>query len=477
MKRALLLASIAGALTATGCAVGPDFRAPAAPSVQAVTMTNDFPSQQIASPTQPQFDPQASLPADWWTLLGNETVNRLVEAALNGNPNLVAASAALKIAQANAKAERAAFFPGLSAGFDATRQQTSGALSPVLSDNRQTFNLFTPQVTVSYSLDMFGGTRRTVEAADANARGQEFSLQAAHLMLAANMAVAAVQLASLSDQMQAQGAIVHAVANLRDLLQDQVARGAASSAALAAQEALLAQAQAALAGLQKQFAQQQDLLAALSGKLPAEFSPVSLSLAELALPKTLPQAIPAELVRRRPDVRMAEENLHAANAQVGAAVAAMLPNITLSASNGSAASAAGMLFGPGAGFWSLGAGVLQPLFQGGALLARKRAADAALDQAKAEYQGAVVTAFQNTADTLEALNFDSQALASDMAAESAAQLALRRAQHQQVLGDIGATPVLLAEQTYDQARLTTIQARATCYADTIALFEALGGGW
>jgi NodT family efflux transporter outer membrane factor (OMF) lipoprotein len=260
-------------------------------------------------------------------------------------------------------------------------------------------------------------------------------------------------------------------------MQDQLARGAIAAAALASQDVVMAQARAQLAALQKQRAQQIDLLAALTGRLPANFQPPQLSLSQLSLPREAPVALPADLVRQRPDVRIAEENLHAANAHVGVAIAAMLPNITLSATGGSAATAIGQLFGAGTSFWSIGANVAQTLFDGGALLAKKRAAEAALDQAKAQYQSAVTTAFQNTADALEAVHYDADALGANAAAGAAATGALARVRHQQALGDTGMPAVLLAEQADQQAQITLIQSQATRYADTVALFQALGGGW
>jgi NodT family efflux transporter outer membrane factor (OMF) lipoprotein len=463
-----------------GCAVGPDFKQPAAPMTSRIT-NQPLPAETVSAGTkgggQQAFVMQGAVPADWWTLFNSPALNGLVRDALAANSDLAAARAALRVANANAAAERAAFFPGLSAGFDATRQQTSQTLSPVLSSPVQTFNLYTPQLTISYVPDLFGGTRRTVESAQAQAHAQEFALRAAHLTLASNVALAAIQYASLSDQLAALQKITDGAEALRTMMQDQLARGAISKAALALQEVVVMQARAARAALGKQRAQQIDLLAALTGRLPADFQPPQLSLADLSLPRDVPVSLPADLVRQRPDVRIAEENLHAANAEVGVAIAAMLPNITLSATGGSAATAIGQLFGAGTGFWSIGANVAQTVFDGGALLARERAARAGLDQAKAQYQSAVTTAFQNTADALEAVHYDADALAANAAAGAAATEALARARHQQALGDTGMPAVLLAEQSEQQTQIALIQARASRYADTVGLFQALGGGW
>jgi NodT family efflux transporter outer membrane factor (OMF) lipoprotein len=480
-RRSCLLATLLALSAFSGCAVGPDFEVPAAPSVDRITARPL--AHETAAANTPgggavqDFIVGGTVSADWWTLFRSPVLNKLIQDALLANPDLASARAALRIANANAAAERAAFFPGLTAGFDATRQKSSNTLSPVLANPAPVFNLYTPQLAISYVPDLFGGTRRSVESAEAVARGQAFALRAAHLTLASNVALAAVQFASLRDQTAAQEKIVEDADRLRQLLQDQNAHGAASKASVSAQDALLAQARTSLVVLQKQLAQQQDLLAALTGKLPADFEAPALGLADLTLPREVPVSLPADLVRQRPDVRIAEENLHAANAQVGVAIAAMLPNITLSANAGSAATAIGSLFGPGSGFWSIGAGLVQPLFDGGALLNKKRAADAALDQAQAQYQSAVITAFQNTADALEAVHFDAAGAAASAAANAAAADNFSRASHQRELGDIGMPGVLLSEQTYEQAQISLIQARASRYADVVGLYQALGGGW
>jgi len=271
MRQLKAAVSVLALCTLAGCAVGPDFKQPDAP--QAGRITNQPLPAQTASTAAIGGDSQAfvaqgTVPADWWTLFNSPVLNGLVRDALAANSDLAAARAALRVANQNAEAERAAFFPGLSAGFGATRQQTSGTLSPVLAGPAQTFNLYTPQLTISYVPDLFGGTRRTVESAEAQARAQEFALRAAHLTLASNVALAAIQYASLSDQLAAQQKITDGTQSLRALMQDQLARGAISKAALASQDVVVAQARAALAAVQKQRAQQIDLLAALTGRLP-----------------------------------------------------------------------------------------------------------------------------------------------------------------------------------------------------------------
>jgi NodT family efflux transporter outer membrane factor (OMF) lipoprotein len=466
----------AAGLLLTACAVGPDYKTPEAPSVLRYTVDPLSP-QTAAGDGVSQALVIGDIPSDWWRLFANPVLDELVRDALAANPDLAAAQAALKAANFEADAQRAAFIPAFGAGIDVVRQKSSNALSPVLATPASTFNLSTPQVAVSYAPDLFGGTRRAQESADATAQAQHFALEAAYLTLVSNVALVAIADASLIDQIAAQQRIAEDAAEQSRLLADQISRGGASKAMLAAQDALTQQAQAQLILLQKQQIQEQDQLAALTGRLPAEFKPVLLSLRAFTLPHQIPLSLTADLVRQRPDVRIAEENLHAANAQVGVSIAQMLPNLTLSADTGSAATAFGNLFSPGMGFWSIGASLAQPLFDGGALLNRERAAEARLEQAKSAYRSAVDVAFQNTADALNALSYDAQVLKVDAQAADSASQSLVMARRQLALGDIARPGVILAEQTDAQAQIALIQARAARYADTVALFAALGGGW
>jgi NodT family efflux transporter outer membrane factor (OMF) lipoprotein len=213
----------------------------------------------------------------------------------------------------------------------------------------------------------------------------------------------------------------------------------------------------------------------LTGHLPADFKPVRFELDQLLLPTDLPLGVPSRLVERRPDVRAAEAQLHAATAQVGVAIANLLPQVTITGNIGSSATAMGDLFKAGTGFWSVGASLSQTLFEGGTLIHRKRAADAALDQAGAMYRSAVLTAFQNVADALHALDTDADALGAAARAENAARKSLEVVQHQLELGSVSYLALINAEQTYQQASISLTQARANRYADTAALFQALGG--
>ena len=295
--------------------------------------------------------------------------------------------------------------------------------------------------------------------------------------LTSNLAGAAVQEASLRSQIAATQRIIKIETDVLDLLRRQRALGQVAEADVAAQEAALAQVQQTLPLLQKQLAQQRDLLAALSGGFPSDRLTQRFELDALHLPRDLPVSLPSQLVAQRPDIRAAAANLQAASAQIGVAIANRLPNITLTATTGSTALAVDQLFTSGSGFWSAAGAVTQPILHGGTLLHRELAAKATFDQAAAQYRGIVITAFQNVADALRAIQSDAVALQRAVAFERAAARSLDIARQRLTLGDINYIGLLTAQQTYQQALINLAQAKASRYADTVALFQALGGGW
>jgi NodT family efflux transporter outer membrane factor (OMF) lipoprotein len=239
----------------------------------------------------------------------------------------------------------------------------------------------------------------------------------------------------------------------------------------------LAQTDATLPALLKQLAQQRDLLAVLVGRFPSQAPADKFAFADLQLPQELPVSLPSVLVAQRPDVLQAEANMHAASAQIGVAVANRLPNITLTADAGSTALAIGEVFGPGTGFWNIAAALAAPIFDGGTLLHQERAARAAYTQASEQYRSTVLTAFQNVADTLTALEQDAEGLKAAANALEAAKVTLDLSERQYKDGYANYLSLLSAEQTYQQARISLVQAQANRYANTAALFQALGGGW
>jgi NodT family efflux transporter outer membrane factor (OMF) lipoprotein len=467
-------------LMLSACAVGPDYHPPPTPSLSRYT-PEPLPPSAGDTATRgggaQRFALQEDVAGQWWTLFGSPALNDLVDRALKANPDLAAARQALRAAHETYLAQRGALLPTADAAFGASRQQASSTPAPPLASNQNLFTLYTAQLTIAYVPDLFGGVRRQVETAEAQADAQRFETEAAYLTLTTNVVAGAIQEGSLAGQIEATKRVIAAETQLLDILRRQKALGQVSGVDVANQEAALAQAEASLPPLEKQLAVQRDQMAYLTGRAPSEASEAPIELAALTLPAALPVSLPSRLVEQRPDVRAAEANLHAATAQVGVAIANRLPNITLTANAGGASTSLSNLFSQGNGFWGLAADVAQPVFQGGTLLHRQKAAEAMLGQAKAQYRAAVLGAFQNVADTLEALQADSRALAATAKAEESAESALAITRRQLALGQVSGPSVLLAEQAYQQAVVGRLQAEAARYADTVALFQALGGGW
>jgi len=479
--RRLSLAGLAAAALVLlgGCAAGPDFKRPAAPQVSdygsaalATTGVNGLPGGEAQ-----HLVPGLDIPGEWWALFHCRPLDQLIDRALKASPDVQSAQAALQVAREQVLAQRGAYLPSVDASVAANRQKTSEQLSPTPSSGALYFSLYTAQLSISYVPDVFGLNRRTVESLTARAEGARFTLAATHLTLTSNLALAAVQEASLRAQIAATRELISINTDTLRVLRNQYAAGYTGRLDVAAQESQLAQVEASLFPLLKQLAQQRHLLTALSGSLPDNEIPETFEFSQMQLPQELPLSLPSQLVEQRPDVRQAEENLHAASAQIGVAVANRLPNITLTGNVGSSAVPPGQLFGAGTEFWDLGGALTQPIFHGGTLLHEERAARAAYEQAAQSYRSTVLTAFQNVADTLTALTQDAEALKAASAAERSAAVTLQLTRRQQEGGYASYLALLSAEQAYQQSLLALVQARANRYADTAAMFQALGGGW
>src|SRR5579863_235627 len=467
-------------LFAAGCAVGPDFKKPAAPGVNgysASPLETTASTAGVPGGETQRFVQGGDISADWWTVFHSAPLNELIEHSLTKNPDLEAAQAALSVAREGVLAQRGVYYPSISGSFSASRQGQSGTLAPTPASNALVFNLFTPEVTVSYVPDVFGLNRRTVESLQAQAEAVRFQMIATYNTLTSNVVVTAIQQGSVRLQIEATHQLIDINTHMLEILRYQFAKGYANGLDVAAQESQLAQVVATLPPLVKQDAQLRDLMATLGGEFPSQAPAVTFELTSLQLPQDLPVSVPADLVTQRPDVRQAEADLHAASAKVGVAVANRLPNITLTAATGSTALGIDQLFTTGTGFWSVGADLTAPLFQGGTLLHQERAAKAAYLQAAAQYRSTVLAACQNVADTLAALAQDAEGLKAAAAAADAAKATLDLAQRQWQDGYAGYLALLNAEQAYQQARINLVQAQASRYADTAALFQALGGGW
>ncbi len=477
--RARLSLPLALSLGLAACAVGPDFRAPTAPD-EAGYRADALPKSTVSADT-PTGDAQRFLsdtdvPAQWWTTFANDELNRRVEQALASSPSVASAQAALRQADEQTSAARGGLFPSVDASLGANRQKnpastTGGGFSA------SPYTIHNASIQVGYTLDLFGGVRRGIEAQSALADFQRNQLDATYLSLSANVVTTSIREASLRGQIRATEEITDVYQQQLDLVDKQFETGAKSQGDVLFAQSQVATARAQLPALRKALAQTQTQLAVYLGRFPSQTELEALDLDGLTLPRDLPVSLPSSLLRQRPDIRAAEAQLHAASAQVGIATANLYPNISLSASYGSQALDSSNLFGASAAAWSLGLNLLQPIFRGGSLRAQKRAAEAGLDKAAADYRLTLLSAFQNVADSLRALELDAEGLASQASAVEATSNSLELTRKQFRDGSVAYLQVLDATRLYQQSRLAVIDARAARLADTAALFASLGGGF
>ena len=481
----------------SACSVGPDFVKPKLSDEAGYTPEKLAPntaSADVPGGQTQHFVEAEDIPGQWWTLFHSAALNALIDEALKANPNIAAAQAALRQANENAYADQGSLFPTLSGTASATREKISGASSqasgfsgassggssfsaPGANALSPTLSLTSASLSVSYSPDVFGGVRRQVESSQAQAQYERFQLEATYLTLTSNVANSAVTLASLRDQIAATNDIIKIESDQLDLVKKQYALGATARSTVLTQQANLEQTRATLPPLQKQLEQARNQLMTYVGRFPNQDKGETFELASLELPADLPVSLPSKLVEQRPDVRESEAQLHEASANVGVAIANQLPQFTITGDLGSSATSFAQMFSPGTGLWSIGGSIAQTFFDGGMLEHRKRAAVAAYDEAAANYKGTALSAFQDVANALRAVQTDADALKADAIAEKAAfeNLQLNSAQYR--LGAIDQITLLNAEQTYENALLARVRAQAARYSDTIALFQALGGGW
>lgn len=463
------------------CAVGPNFKTPQAPQTPGFVAPGELPAQTTAAPAPDdqaqRFVEGLDIQGQWWTLFQSAELNALIERGLANSPTLEAATAALRQANETLAAQRGSFFPSASGSLNAQRQKVPGVSLGAPQAGSIIYTLNSAAVSVSYTLDAFGGIRRQVEAFGAQAEYQKFLLEAAYLSLTANIVTTAITEASLRAQIQATEEIAQSQQMQLDITQRRLTAGGVSRVDLLQQQSLLQSTLATLPGLRTQLAQERNLMAAYVGSLPADYAGPEFKLESLALPVELPVSLPSKFVEQRPDVREFSALLHTATAQIGVATANMLPQITLSGSYGGEATRFSDVFSPASVIWNLGASLAQPIFKGGQLTHQRRAAVAAAQEAAANYRATVITAFQNVSDTLHALQGDADALAAEALAQNTAAESLKLVQAQYKSGAASYLQVLTSEQSYQSATVALIKARAQRYADTAALFQALGGGW
>ncbi len=459
----LLIASLLA-----GCAAGPDYQRPAL-DADAGYLDKSLPEgEKIKIGTQ-QLTYGADVPARWWRLFKNSELDALLQQAIAANPDLAAARAALQQQQELALAAGGVLWPTLSASASAGRGRESSTTG--------IYDLNSAALEASYELDVFGGNRRSIEAAQATAQSQFFEAEATYLTLTADLTTAVIQEASLREQISATRDIVASFRELLDLMQLKVDVGTAAQGDLLQQKANEAQIKATLPGLIKSWHLQRTAIAVLTGQFPHQYKLQPFTLDSLALPDAIPLSVPSALVQQRPDVRSADALLRAANANIGIAMADMLPRFTLTGAANRSASSFSDIFSTGDVLWNTLFNLSQPIFQGRSLLHNKRAAEAAYRQVLANHKAVTLQAFANVADALRALEQDTQTYNAFVDAEQISQQSLDLAQLQYKVGTGDYTDVLTAQQTYQESRISRATAEADRYLDAVLLFQALGGGW
>ncbi|WP_231877988.1 efflux transporter outer membrane subunit [Gluconobacter sp. DsW_056] len=463
----------------SACAVGPDFHRPdlpknAAYEGQPLTATA---GHGVAGATVPQqFQPGVDIPGQWWTVFGNPSLNALVDQALANNQSLRAMQQGLKSAWEQRRIEGAGLYPTLSASFNPTRNKTSKVYSPVPNSNVWLYNVHTAQLNIGYVPDLWGGTRRAIEAAGAQADLQKFQLEATALTMISDLVNATIEEATIRAEIDATNELIRSQRAVLKTVTAEQGIGNASRQDMAQQLASVAQLEATLPGLSLQLAQTRDQMAVLVGVTPNTPLP-EFRLEQFTLPKTLPVSLPADLLNQRPDIRAAQAQIQSASAQIGVAIANRLPNVQLSATPAQAVGVMSDFFKPGYGNWTIAATVMQPIFQGGSLLHAERQARDNLLQANETYKATVLSAIQDVADSLHAVTFDADTLKADEDLLKATTQSMTIARGQLRLGDVSELVLLQAQQTDAQARLAYVQAEGARFSDSVGLFQSLGGGW
>lgn len=481
---------VVGTILMAGCAVGPTFHRPTAPKIHHYT---EHPMPTIISGTPhtiggetQRFHVNQKITAQWWTVFHSPALNELLQEAVKANPDMTAAAANLQKAQEATKISRSVFLPTLTGNIYPTRQLTAGTLASNLSSNAYLYTLTTESLTVGYMPDVFGGNRRQWESSKALEEAALYQYEAVYLTLTSNIVLNAIQEASLRGQIETTQHIIKILQRLSSILAEKRRLGGVGLEAISEQKLLLAQTQALLPALELQLAENRHQLASLLGRYSSENLTNKFSLKDFDLPKDLPLSLPSELINNRPDIRAAEANMHSASAQIGVAAANRLPSVTLTATGGympvsqslnSIPSFLTLLpLGPSM-FWWMGANFAGTIFDAGALYYKKRAAVEAYEIAVAQYKRTVLNAFQSVADSLKALELDAIALRHTQEQLNAAENWFKAVTLERQAGSVSYLDLLIAEKSYENALLTLTQAQATRFSDTVALFQALGGGW
>lgn len=476
-------------LFANGCAIGPAFQRPVAPKIKYYT-EHRIPNRTAASRTiggeQQHFNIHQKISQQWWTAFQSKALDQLIKEALQANPDLKAAEASLQMAHEAAKISRTSFLPLLSGNYYPARQQTSGVLASNLSSNAYLYTLTTESLSVSYFPDVFGGTRRQAESTQASEEVSMYQYEAIYLTLTGNVVLNAINEAALREQIATTKHVIKILHDLSYFYSQEKRLGDIGMDVISQHQTMLYQTEALLPALQLQLAKNRHLLASLLGRYSVEDLNLRFTLSDFVLPQELPLSLPSQLIENRPDIRAAEASMHVASAKVGVAMANRLPNINVMANGGympvtQSLSSVPYFLSPlplgSSLFWTLGANLAGTIFDAGSLYYQKRAAVAAYNLSVAQYKRTVLNAFQSVADSLKALELDDVALKYTKNQAETAQTRFNLVKRRHQLGSMSNLELLLAQKAYQESLLSLVQTQALRFSDTVALFQALGGGW
>ena len=472
MIRSTRVAVLMATMTLAGCAFAPPAKPPAPPTPAHYAVQPTPADSAKAGDVAQHFSLGARAVPAWWRLYGSDTLDAWVDEGLRNNPSLAATQHTLEAAHQLLRAQVGAnMLPTLDAQGQTSRQRALGF--PGIGPPTNLYDVYAGQLALSYNFDLFGATRHGIEQTAAQVDQQSYEFDAAKRALAANIVIAAINASSLAEQLSTSERLSTLAHEQAALTERSYRLGATSQ-----DDVLVVQQQAAsidtsIPPLRSQALRARHALAVLMGRTPDQ-APSNLTLAQLHLPVDVPVSVPSDLLQQRPDVLAAEASVHAASAQVGVATANLFPHISLSAALGSAAFKPANLFTASGSIWSAGVSLTQPIFHGGALMAQRKAAMASYNASLAQYQQAVLNAFQNVADTLTALNQDALTLqaATDEAAAASQSFTDTDARYR--LGAVSYPEAVISEQHLQSAKLSEIQARAARMSDTAALFQSMG---
>ncbi len=461
------LAGLAMVVLLTGCAVGPDYKRPDVPLPAA------YPAATGSSSAATE---QGKLSADWWTLYNDATLNELVANALQNNTDLHRAVAQIDEAQAVLDEASSTLFPEIDLGASSSRSRSSTLnAQPIPSNVPVISNSNRLALSTSFELDFWGKLRRASQAARAQVLSSRYAHDVVALTVAGTTAQSYFTLRALDGQIAVTRDILKSREESLKVINNRARGGIASELDVNQAQVARADASLQLRDLQRQRALMEHQLGLLTGKLDLKVAAGDVM--TLPMPSLPPVGLPSTLLQRRPDVQQAEQNLIAANAEIGVSRASQFPTFSLTGDFGAQSAKLSNILKSGARIWSIGLNGLMPIFDAGKYAARTRQAEAVQRQAVAGYEKTVQTAFKDVADALTNVEQTNAAAMDIQSKVEAALNALRLSQLRYDAGYSAYLDVLDAQRTANSAQLALVQNRQLQLLYSVDLMKALGGGW